>query len=212
MEEIVVEGSDLIFGAILVLAVGAAITKRVDVLLMVFFTTIGTSAKFSQLKAGGKALAILVACAGIFLVVQNGTGVLLAKLFGVHPGYGLFSGSVSLAGGFCGLGMGATPVAIANMNAITAKHGASFKAFLTIPLVGAFFIDLLNAMVIKFFIEDPLEVALQQQVLRFGGQLGQQRLVQLVRLQVRCLGFRSEARKVQHPNALVRKQETAEST
>ncbi|QEG43156.1 sodium/glutamate symporter [Roseimaritima ulvae] len=397
MEEFVVKGPDLIIGAIAVLAVGAAITKRVDVLsrfsipiavtggllcsilvavvgafggpkitfdmalrdtlLMVFFTTIGISAKFSRLKAGGKALGILVACAGIFLVVQNGTGVLLAKAFGVHPGYGLFSGSVSLAGGhgtaiawgqeadaaglpnagligiafatfglvaggivggpvaerlikkhnltpedshtaatgdsespeplrpysleralsvmlvlavclsfgeiinrwlfsnniklpgfltamlvgilitnladklqrslevkvydkvgevalqlflamslmsmdlsslagafstifvvlcvqilvislfavfviframgsnydaaviaggFCGLGMGATPVAIANMNAITAKHGASFKAFLTIPLVGAFFIDLLNAMVIKFFIGLPM--------------------------------------------------------
>jgi ESS family glutamate:Na+ symporter len=42
------------------------------------------------------------------------------------------------------------------MNAITAKHGPSFKAFLVIPLVGAFFIDLLNAMLIKFFIGLPL--------------------------------------------------------
>ena len=61
-----------------------------------------------------------------------------------------------IVGGFCGLGMGATPVAIANMNAITAKHGPSFKAFIVIPLVGAFFIDLLNALVIKFFIGLPL--------------------------------------------------------
>lgn len=397
MEEIVVKGSDIVIGAILVLAIGTAITRKIDVLskfsipvavtggllcsiivaiigafdgpritfdmtfrdtlLMVFFTTIGTSAKFSRLKAGGKALGILVVCAGVFLLVQNGTGVLLAEAFGVHPGYGLFSGSVSLAGGhgtaiawgeeaeaaglpnagligvafatfglvaggivggpvaerlikkhslspdpreealtsdsdqseshepytlertmsvmlviavclsvgevinrwlfsndiklpgfltamlvgiaitniadglrrplrtsdydkvgevalqlflamslmsmdlsslagafstifvvlcvqifvitlfavfviframgsdydaaviaggFCGLGMGATPVAIANMNAITSKHGPSFKAFLAIPLVGAFFIDLLNAMVIKFFIGLPL--------------------------------------------------------
>jgi ESS family glutamate:Na+ symporter len=322
--------------------------------LMVFFTTIGISAKFARLKAGGKALGIMVVCAAVYLLVQNVTGVLLAKSFGVHPGYGLFSGSVSLAGGhgtaiawgkdaeaaglanagligvafatfglvaggiiggpvaewlikknnlsphpeddsitsdsaseegyslqrvmrvllvlavclsfgevvnrwllsndiklpgfltamlvgiaitnladkcrrplrvddydkvgeialqlflamslmsmdltslagafstiflvlciqiavitlfavfvifrimgrdydaavivggFCGLGMGATPVAIANMNAITAKHGPSFQAFLVIPLVGAFFIDLLNAMVIKFFIGLPL--------------------------------------------------------
>ena len=396
MEEIVVKGPDIVIGAILVLAIGNAITQKVDVLrkfsipiavtggllcsilvavigslggpeitfdmtirdvlLMVFFTTIGISAKFSRLKAGGKALGILVVCAGVFLLFQNGTGVLLAKAFGVHPGYGLFAGSVSFAGGhgtaiawgqeaeaagltdagligiafatfglvaggivggpvaerlikkhnlspasdedaasdsdlseshepytlqralsvllviavclslgevinrwmfsnniklpgfltamlvgiaitnladrfrrplrvsdydkvgevalqlflamslmsmdlssltsafgtiflvlcvqivvitlftvlvifrvmgknydaavivggFCGLGMGATPVAIANMNAITAKHGPSFKAFLVIPLVGAFFIDLLNAMVIKFFIGLPL--------------------------------------------------------
>ena len=397
MEEVVVKGSDIVIGAILVLAIGNAITQKVDVLrkfsipiavtggllcsilvaiigalggpkivfdmairdvlLMVFFTTIGTSAKFSRLAAGGKALGILVVCAGIFLLVQDATGVLLAKAFGVHPGYGLFAGSVSLAGGhgtaiawgqeadaaglpdagligiafatfglvaggivggpvaewlikkynlspaaddgaaasgseeserdepytlgramavmlviavclsfgevvnrwlfsnniklpgfltamlvgiaitnladrfrrplrvsdydkvgevalqlflamslmsmdlssiasafgtifvvlcvqivvitlfavfviframgrdydaavivggFCGIGMGATPVAIANMNAITAKHGPSFKAFLVIPLVGAFFIDLLNAMVIKFFVGLPL--------------------------------------------------------
>ena len=328
-----------------------------DTLLMVFFTTIGISAKFSRLAAGGKSLGLLVLCAAIFLVVQDATGVLLAKAFGVHPGYGLFAGSVSLAGGhgtaiawgndaeaaglqdaalvgiafatfgliaggvvggpvadilirrhklsptgeanittsdsseqkeesgyslqralslmlviaiclsggevinrwlfsndiklpgfltamligiaitnladkakrslpagdydkvgeialqlflamslmsmdlsslagalgtifvvlciqilaltlfavliifrvmggdydaavivggFCGLGMGATPVAIANMTAITGKYGPSFKAFLIVPLVGAFFIDLLNAAVIKFFIGLPL--------------------------------------------------------
>ena len=397
MDEIVVEGSGIVIGAILVLAMGNAITQKVDVLrkfsipiavtggllcsivvaiigafggpnivfdmtirdvlLMVFFTTIGTSATFSRLATGGKALGILVVCAGLFLLVQNGTGVLLAMAFGVHPGYGLFAGSISFAGGhgtaiawgqeadaagfpdasligiafatfglvaggivggpvaehlikkhnlsrstdeeapagdteesesqepysiqramsvmlviavclsfgevinrwlfgnniklpgfltamlvgiavtnladkmrrplrvsdydmvgeialqlflamslmsmdlsslagafgtifvvlcvqivvitlfavvvifrimgrdydaavivggFCGLGMGATPVAIANMNAITSRHGPSFKAFLIIPLVGAFFIDLLNALVIKFFIGLPL--------------------------------------------------------
>ncbi|MFN3150344.1 sodium/glutamate symporter [Bremerella sp.] len=327
-----------------------------DTLLMVFFTTIGVSAKFSRLAAGGKALGIMAVCAGVFLLVQDFTGVLLAKMFDAHPGYGLFAGSVSLAGGhgtaiawgkeaeaaglpgadlvgiafatfglvaggviggpisewlikrndlapaedvkeasetedtdqsdayslgkalsvmlilaiclslgevvnrwlfsndiklpgfltammvgilvtnladhfgkplsvkkfdkvgeislqlflamslmsmdlaalassfgviflvlmvqivvitlfavllifrvmgsdydaavivggFCGLGMGATPVAIANMSAVTRKYGPSFKAFLVIPLVGAFFIDLLNALVIKFFIGLPM--------------------------------------------------------
>jgi ESS family glutamate:Na+ symporter len=61
-----------------------------------------------------------------------------------------------IAGGFCGLGMGATPVAMANMSAVTAKYGPSFKAFLVIPLVGAFFIDILNAVIIKFFIGLPI--------------------------------------------------------
>lgn len=329
-----------------------------DVLLLVFFTTIGVSAKFSRLKTGGKALGLLVLCAAAFLLVQDITGVLLAKAIGGHPAYGLFAGSVSLAGGhgtaiawgqeaaaaglkdaelvgiafatfglvaggiiggpiseilikkyklssnesptvadgsdpsdtnslepvtlartlsvmlvlaiclsfgevvnhwlfanniklpgfltammvgiaitnladrrdsplrtadydkvgelslqlflamslmsmdltalvgafgiifvvlnvqivvitifamfivfrvmgrdydaaviaggFSGLGMGATPVAMANMNAVTSKYGPSFKAFLVIPLVGAFFIDILNALVIKFFVGLPL--------------------------------------------------------
>lgn len=61
-----------------------------------------------------------------------------------------------IAAGFTGLGLGATPVAIANMNALTRKHGPSFKAFLVVPLVGAFFIDILNAVTIKFFLGLPI--------------------------------------------------------
>jgi ESS family glutamate:Na+ symporter len=70
-----------------------------DLLLLVFFSTVGLSAKFRVLVAGGKALVILVIVAAGFLVFQNGTGVLLAFLFGAHPGYGLMGGSISFAGG-----------------------------------------------------------------------------------------------------------------
>ncbi|TGD73685.1 sodium/glutamate symporter [Mangrovimicrobium sediminis] len=58
-----------------------------------------------------------------------------------------------LAAGFTGLGLGATPVAIANIEAVTEHYGPSPKSFLVIPLVGAFLIDLLNAGVIKLFIK-----------------------------------------------------------
>ena len=61
-----------------------------------------------------------------------------------------------IAAGFVGLGLGATPVGIANMEAVTKKHGPSVKAFLIIPLVGAFFIDIANATVIKFFAGLPI--------------------------------------------------------
>ena len=70
-----------------------------DVLLLVFFSTIGLSAKLRLLAEGGKALAILLAVAAVFLILQDVTGVMLAKLMGVHPAYGLFGGSISLAGG-----------------------------------------------------------------------------------------------------------------
>lgn len=60
-----------------------------------------------------------------------------------------------LAAGHCGFGMGATPTAIANIQAVTNMYGTSHKAFLIIPLCGAFFIDIVNAIVIqgvlKFF-------------------------------------------------------------
>lgn len=58
-----------------------------------------------------------------------------------------------LAAGHCGFGMGATPTAIANMQAITNKYGPSHKAFLIVPMVGAFFIDIINASVIQIFIK-----------------------------------------------------------
>ena len=58
-----------------------------------------------------------------------------------------------LAAGHCGFGMGATPTAIANMQAITNKYGPSHKAFLIVPMVGAFFVDIINASVIQIFIK-----------------------------------------------------------
>lgn len=57
--------------------------------------------------------------------------------------------SAVLAAGLCGFAMGATPNAIANMQAITNRYGSSYKAFLIVPLVGAFFIDLVNVVVIQ---------------------------------------------------------------
>lgn len=61
-----------------------------------------------------------------------------------------------LAAGHCGFGLGATPTAIANMQAITDRFGPSHLAFLIVPMVGAFFIDIVNAVVIKLFLSLPL--------------------------------------------------------
>lgn len=49
-----------------------------------------------------------------------------------------------LAAGHCGFGLGATPTAVANMQSVTEHFGPSHKAFLIVPLVGAFFTDLIN--------------------------------------------------------------------
>ena len=283
-----------------------------DILLLVFFSTIGLSAKMKTLGSGGRALVILVLCAIVFLVLQNTAGLLVAWVFGADPAYGLLAGSIarylinrhqlsgdpdkqevipgpeetdesgpvtlngmldsifilaicvgagalmndwlaqrsdhplpgfltamftgivitnlfdvfhfkldkaslslcsdvslqlflamslmslqlwSLAGawgpllvvllaqssvtvvfaiylifpllgrdydaavisaGFSGLGLGATPVGIANMHSVTEKFGASQKAFLVVPLVGAFFLDLANATIIQLFLATPL--------------------------------------------------------
>lgn len=67
--------------------------------LLVFFTTVGLSAKFSALKAGGRPLVILCAATVVLLLVQNIVGVLVAVISGAHPVYGVLIGSVSFVGG-----------------------------------------------------------------------------------------------------------------
>ncbi|EKT4480743.1 sodium/glutamate symporter [Pseudomonas putida] len=64
-----------------------------------------------------------------------------------------------LAAGHCGFGLGATPTAIANMQAVTQRYGASHIAFLVVPMVGAFFIDIINVIVIKLYLALPLFIA-----------------------------------------------------
>jgi len=58
-----------------------------------------------------------------------------------------------ISSGYVGMALGATPTAIANMTAVTQKSGASPKAFIIVPLIGALFIDLSNALVIEFFLK-----------------------------------------------------------
>ena len=57
-----------------------------------------------------------------------------------------------MAGGHCGFGLGATPNAVANMEAIVERFGPAPRAFLVLPMVGAFFIDFTNALIITAYI------------------------------------------------------------
>ena len=54
--------------------------------------------------------------------------------------------------GFCGFGMGATPNAMANMQAVVAQYGPAPTAYMVVPLVGSLFIDFLNATILTGFI------------------------------------------------------------
>ena len=66
-----------------------------DFLLLTFFSCIGLGAKLEHLRDGGKALAILVGVAAVFLVVQDLVGIGLAFLFGGHPALGVIAGTVT---------------------------------------------------------------------------------------------------------------------
>ena len=87
-----------------------------------------------------------------------GQTVLMAAyaIFVTFPVMGRNYDAAVIAAGHCGFGLGATPTAIANMQAVTDRFGNSPLAFLVVPMVGAFFIDLANALVIKLFLLLPL--------------------------------------------------------
>lgn len=67
--------------------------------MLVFFSSIGLSADFSRLRAGGIGLIIFLAVVSVFIVVQNIIGVSLASAMGLEPIIGLITGSVTLVGG-----------------------------------------------------------------------------------------------------------------
>lgn len=57
-----------------------------------------------------------------------------------------------VSAGFGGISLGATPTAMANMTAVAQKYGAAHKAFIIVPLVSGFFVDICNALVIQKFL------------------------------------------------------------
>lgn len=60
--------------------------------------------------------------------------------------------SAVITAGTCGFGMGATPNAMANMQALCDKYYPSVKAYLLIPIIGSLFADFINSLVITLFI------------------------------------------------------------
>jgi ESS family glutamate:Na+ symporter len=60
--------------------------------------------------------------------------------------------SAVMSAAFCGFAMGATATAIANMQALARRHGPAPQAFLIVPIVGAFFVDIANAAVLTAFL------------------------------------------------------------
>lgn len=96
-------------------------------------------------------LASLAIPVTLILVIQTVVVVLYA-IFVTFRVMGRDYDAAVISAGQVGFSLGATPTAIANMQSITTHFGPSHKAFLLIPLVGSFFIDLVNAVVISWFV------------------------------------------------------------
>ncbi|MEW5838099.1 MAG: sodium/glutamate symporter [Pseudomonadota bacterium] len=73
-------------------------------------------------------------------------------IFILFPLMGRNYDAAVVCAGFGGVTLGATPTAMANMAAVTQRFGPSHQAFIIVPLVSAFFIDLVNAVMIPFFL------------------------------------------------------------
>ena len=74
------------------------------------------------------------------------------NIFVVFPVMGRNYDAAVVSAGFGGISLGSTPTAMANMAAVTQRYGASHLAFIIVPLVCAFFIDLVNALMIPFML------------------------------------------------------------
>lgn len=105
-------------------------------------------------------LASVVSLAGPLLIILAAQTVLVAlwARWVVFRVCGRDYEAAVSAGAFCGFAMGATATAIANMQAVTRRYGPAPESFVVVPIVGAFFVDLMNLAVLTFFLIPGLVV------------------------------------------------------
>lgn len=78
--------------------------------------------------------------------------VALVAIWPIFPLMGKDYDAAVMSSGFCGFALGTTANAMANMKAVVDRFGRAPRAFLVVPLVGAFFIDFTNALIITLFL------------------------------------------------------------
>ena len=115
-----------------------------DLSLNVFLAMSLMSMQLWALGGLGLALVVVLAAQTIAAVAYI--------LFVVFPVMGRNYEAAVISAGFTGISLGATPTAIANMTAVTKLHGPCARAFIILPLVSAFFIDIANAVAIGFMV------------------------------------------------------------
>ena len=131
---------------------GTAWPSRTPAIAMIADISLGT---FLAMSLMSMQLWTLVDLAGpIFTILAIQFLVAIAvNLFIVFPAMGRNYDAAVVCSGFGGISLGSTPTAMANMTAVAQRYGASHLAFIIVPLVCAFFIDLANALIIPFFLK-----------------------------------------------------------
>ena len=97
---------------------------------------------------------VIAGVLGFVLVVMSAQALLsvLFTLFLVFRFMGRDYEAAVVSAGFGGITLGSTATAMVNMTAVAQQYGAAHRAFIVVPLVCGFFIDLVNALVINFFV------------------------------------------------------------
>ncbi len=113
--------------------------------LSIFLGTAMISLKLWQLASLAVPLMVLLVVQSIVMFVYS--------YFVVFNVMGRDYDAAILTSGACGFGMGATPNAMANMQAVTERYGTSVKAFLLVPIVGSMFADFINSLILNFMLE-----------------------------------------------------------
>jgi ESS family glutamate:Na+ symporter len=122
-------------------------TSTRDRLLVIFFTTIGLNARFSDLVAGGRMLAILLVLTVVFIVIQNGVGLLGASVFDLPSSVSVLLGSASLIGGH------GTAIAWGPTIAEESSFAGAVEIGIAAATLGLVCAALLGGPVAKFLIE-----------------------------------------------------------
>jgi len=88
----------------------------------------------------------------LLMLVAQSVLVVLFAMWVVFRAMGANYDGAVIASGYVGVFLGVTSTGMANVSAVTQNHGASPKAILIIPLLGAFLVELLNPVVVQLFL------------------------------------------------------------
>ncbi|AXZ22716.1 sodium/glutamate symporter [Staphylococcus warneri] len=116
-----------------------------DISLGIFLSLALMSIQLTEIYSLALPLIIIVLVQAVFMI--------LFSIFVLFRGLGKDYDAAVMVGGFIGHGLGATPNAMANLDVITKKYGNSPKAYLVVPIVGAFLIDLIGVIIVMGFIQ-----------------------------------------------------------
>ena len=130
---------------------GTVWPSRKPAIALIADVSLGT---FLAMSLMSMQLWMLVELAGPILTIIGAQFLIAVSvtLFVVFPLMGRSYDAAVVCAGFGGISLGSTPTAMANMSAVAQRYGASHLAFIIVPLVCAFFIDLVNAVLIPFFL------------------------------------------------------------